>query len=96
MTSVTLVGEAVIGEIVGHSLRDGLTGLYNHTYFFQQIDWEVRCYMRYGAPVSLILIGGTSCGKLTRTLSRSRGEGRCGALKSKRSGKNKVKVAEDC
>lgn len=56
MTSVTLVNEAVIGEIVGLSLRDGLTGLFNHTYFFQQIDLEVRRYMRYGAPVSLILI----------------------------------------
>jgi two-component system, cell cycle response regulator len=52
----TLVCEAVIGEIVGLSLRDGLTGLFNHTYFFQQIDLEVRRSVRYGATVSLMLI----------------------------------------
>lgn len=56
MNSVTLVGEEVIEEIVGLSLRDGLTCLYNHTYFFQQIDWEVMRYVRYGTPVSLMLI----------------------------------------
>ena len=52
----TLVGEAVIEEIVELSLRDGLTGLFNHTYFFQQIDLEVRRSVRYGAVVSLMLI----------------------------------------
>jgi len=56
MCSPTLVGEAVIEEIVELSLRDGLTGLFNHTYFFQQIDLEVRRSVRYGAIVSLMLI----------------------------------------
>jgi diguanylate cyclase (GGDEF)-like protein len=56
MGSATLVGEANIEEIVGLSLRDGLTGLFNHTYFYQQIDFEVRRYVRYGSLVSLVLI----------------------------------------
>ena len=56
MHSPTLVGEAVIEEIVELSLRDGLTGLFNHTYFFQQIDLEVRRSVRYGVIVSLMLI----------------------------------------
>jgi diguanylate cyclase (GGDEF)-like protein len=56
MGSVTLVGEGHIEEIVGLSLRDGLTGLFNHTYFYQQIDLEVRRYVRYGTLVSLVLI----------------------------------------
>ncbi len=56
MHSPTLVGEAVIEEIVGLSFRDGLTGLFNHTYFFQQIDLEVRRSVRYGLNVSLMLI----------------------------------------
>ncbi|MBT1075830.1 GGDEF domain-containing protein [Geobacter grbiciae] len=56
MGSATLVGEAHIKELVGLSLRDGLTGLFNHTYFYQQIDFEVRRYVRYGALVSLVLI----------------------------------------
>jgi diguanylate cyclase (GGDEF)-like protein len=54
--SVTLVGEAHIEEIVGLSLRDGQTGLFNHTYFYQQIDFEVKRYVRYGALVSLVMI----------------------------------------
>lgn len=56
MSSATLVGERVIEEIIELSLRDGLTGLFNHTYFFQQIDLEVRRSVRYGSPVSLVLI----------------------------------------
>jgi diguanylate cyclase (GGDEF)-like protein len=56
MDSATLVGEAHIEEIVGLSLRDGQTGLFNHTYFYQQIDFEVRRYVRYGALVSLVMI----------------------------------------
>lgn len=56
MAAATLVGEAHIEEIVGLSLRDGLTGLFNHTYFYQQIDFEVRRYLRYGTLVSLVLI----------------------------------------
>lgn len=56
MHSPTLVGEAVIEEIVGLSLRDGLTGLFNHTCFFQQIELEVKRSVRYGVSVSLMLI----------------------------------------
>jgi diguanylate cyclase (GGDEF)-like protein len=56
MGSATLVDEAHIEEIVELSLRDGLTGLFNHTYFYQQIGLEVRRYVRYGALVSLVLI----------------------------------------
>lgn len=56
MPSATLVSEMAIEEIVGLSLCDGLTGLFNHTYFFQQIDLEVRRYLRYGTLVSLVLI----------------------------------------
>jgi len=56
MGSATLVGETHIEQIVGLSFRDGLTGLFNHTYFYQQIDFEVRRYARYGTLVSLVLI----------------------------------------
>ncbi|MBM9511916.1 GGDEF domain-containing protein [Desulfogranum marinum] len=56
MNSPTLVCETVIEEIVGLSLRDGLTGLFNHTYFFQQIDLEVRRSLRYDTILSLLLI----------------------------------------
>jgi diguanylate cyclase (GGDEF)-like protein len=54
--SAMLVSEKHIEEIVGLSLRDGLTGLFNHTYFYQQVDQEVKRFVRYGTPVSLVLI----------------------------------------
>ncbi len=56
MVNTTLIGEVHIGEIIGLSLRDGLTGLFNHSYFYQQIDLEVKRYVRYGLPVTLVLI----------------------------------------
>ncbi|MHC4779736.1 MAG: GGDEF domain-containing protein [Planctomycetota bacterium] len=56
MDAATLVGEVHIGEIVAQSFRDGLTGLFNHTYFYQQIDFEVKRYVRYGALVSMMLM----------------------------------------
>jgi diguanylate cyclase (GGDEF)-like protein len=54
--SATLVSEVQLKEIVALSLRDELTGLFNHGYFYQQIDFEVRRFVRYESPVSLVLI----------------------------------------
>lgn len=56
MGSATLIEEAHIEELIGLSLRDGLTGLFNHTYFYQQIEFEVKRSVRYGSLVSLMLI----------------------------------------
>jgi len=56
MPSATLITEEYISEIVSLTLRDGLTGLFNHTYFYQQIDLEVKRFLRYGNPLSLALI----------------------------------------
>lgn len=56
MDAATLVGERHIGEIIGLSLRDGLTGLFNHSYFYQQIDLEVKRFVRYGSAITLVLI----------------------------------------
>lgn len=56
MDAATLVGEAHLGEIIGLSLRDGLTGLFNHSYFYQQLDFEVKRFIRYNTPVTLALI----------------------------------------
>jgi hypothetical protein len=56
MDMATLVSEAHIGEIIGLSLRDGLTGLFNHSYFYQQIELEFNRYVRYGTLFTLLLI----------------------------------------
>ena len=38
------------------SIKDGLTGLYNARYFFNQIESELERSSRYGHPLSLILM----------------------------------------
>jgi len=51
----TVINEAQIAEIVGHSIRDGLTGLFNHTSFFEILELELRKCIRYETNVSLII-----------------------------------------
>jgi diguanylate cyclase (GGDEF)-like protein len=36
--------------------QDSLTGLYNHRYFYEQLEHEVERAHRYGRPVSVILL----------------------------------------
>jgi diguanylate cyclase (GGDEF)-like protein len=52
----TLIGESHISEIVGQSLRDGLTGLLNHTTCHEIISVEIKNYARHGVVASLILL----------------------------------------
>ncbi|MHC4605342.1 MAG: GGDEF domain-containing protein [Planctomycetota bacterium] len=51
----TLVNEAHIARIVSASMRDGLTGLFNHTTFYEIIDLELKRHARHGTAVSLII-----------------------------------------
>ena len=90
LRSATLVGEAVIEEIVGLSLRDGLTGLFNHTCFFQQIDLEVRRYVRYRAIVSLMLIDIDDFKQVNDTHGHQEGDRILAAM-----GKTLMRVARD-
>lgn len=56
MASTTLISEDHIANIVDVSLRDGLTGLFNHAFFFRRIDFELKRSARYNTPVSLMMI----------------------------------------
>ena len=56
IVSTTLVGESDFDKIIERSLHDGLTGLFNHTYFYHELDLEMKRYTRYSVSLSLILI----------------------------------------
>lgn len=90
MLSPTLVGEAAIEELVGLSLRDGLTGLFNHTYFFQQMDLEVRRAVRYDTVVSLMLIDIDDFKAVNDTYGHQEGDRILAAM-----GKTLINVARD-
>jgi diguanylate cyclase (GGDEF)-like protein len=53
--SSTVINEDYIARIADLSMRDGLTGLFNHTSCHEIIELELKTYLRYGTAVSLIL-----------------------------------------
>jgi diguanylate cyclase (GGDEF)-like protein len=56
LASSTLMAEAHVAEIVDLSLRDGMTGLFNHSAFYELLDLELRNHRRYGSGTILILL----------------------------------------
>lgn len=54
--SATVIDEEQIADIVQLSLRDGLTGLFNHASCYQKIDMELKRYNRYKTVVSIMMI----------------------------------------
>jgi len=38
------------------AITDGLTGLYNHRYFYERLNQEIARAQRYGLPLSLLMI----------------------------------------
>jgi diguanylate cyclase (GGDEF)-like protein len=56
MKSSTLMSEASVAEIVNLSMRDGMTGLFNHSTCYELLDLELRYRRRYGVGVALILL----------------------------------------
>lgn len=56
ITSPTLISEAYATEIANISMRDGMTGLYNHSSCYELLELEFRSHRRYGAGIALILM----------------------------------------
>ena len=54
--AATVIDEQQIAEIVHLSLHDGLTGLFNHAYFYQRVEMEVVRYARYGTALSIMML----------------------------------------
>ncbi len=46
----------LVDEMQGQAVRDGLTGLYNHRYFWELLKPAVETARRYGRPLSLIFL----------------------------------------
>ncbi|MBN1608584.1 MAG: GGDEF domain-containing protein [Polyangiaceae bacterium] len=56
IASPTLISETYAAEIANLSMRDGMTGLYNHSTCCELLELEFRRHRRYGAGMSLVLM----------------------------------------
>ena len=51
----TLISEGYISKIANRSMRDGMTGLFNHSTFHELLEMEMKHMRRYGSGISLLL-----------------------------------------
>ena len=56
LESPTLISEAYVSEIANLSMRDGMTGLFNHSSCYELLDLEFRRHRRHGSGVSVVLL----------------------------------------
>ncbi len=56
LLSPTLISERHVSELADLSMRDGMTGLFNHSTCYELLELEFRSYKRHGVGVSLILL----------------------------------------
>lgn len=54
--AVALENARLYQTIELQAVTDGLTGLFNHRYFYQRLQQEVKASTRYGAPLSMLMI----------------------------------------
>ncbi len=54
--SFTLMSEPDVAELVNLSMRDRMTGLFNHTTCYELLELELGNHRRYGVGVALILL----------------------------------------
>lgn len=55
LPAAKVVAEDRMVDIVRRSVRDGLTGLFNHAFFYRSLGGEIRRYERDGTAVSLVM-----------------------------------------
>jgi diguanylate cyclase (GGDEF)-like protein len=56
LAAPTLIAESYVSEIASLSMRDGMTGLFNHSTFYELLELELKNHQRYGVGVSIILM----------------------------------------
>lgn len=54
--SPTLMAESEVSSLANLSMRDGLTGLYNHSTFYELLNLELENFRRYGVGLCLLLL----------------------------------------
>jgi len=75
INATTLISEDHIADIVDVSLRDGLTGLFSHAFFYRRADFETKRFARYGIPVSLMMIDVDNFKQFNDTYGHQQGDG---------------------
>ena len=56
LSTPTLISEAYVSELANLAMRDGMTGLFNHTTCNELLELELRSHRRYGLGVCLLLL----------------------------------------
>ncbi len=54
--AVALANAALYRTLERQAVTDGLTGLYNHRYFYERLNQEIARAQRYGLPLSLLIV----------------------------------------
>jgi diguanylate cyclase (GGDEF)-like protein len=54
--AAALANAALYRTLERQAITDGLTGLYNHRYFYERLNQELARSQRYGPPLSLLMI----------------------------------------
>jgi diguanylate cyclase (GGDEF)-like protein len=54
--AVALANAALYRTLERQAVTDGLTGLYNHRYFYERLNQEIARAQRYGLPLALLMI----------------------------------------
>ena len=54
--AAALANAALYRTIERQAITDGLTGLFNHRYFYERLNQEIARAQRYGLPLSLLMI----------------------------------------
>ena len=56
LAAVAIQNARLYGDVEHLAITDGLTGLYNHRYFYDRLAQDVARAKRYGLPLSLLMI----------------------------------------
>jgi diguanylate cyclase (GGDEF)-like protein len=56
LAAVAIQNARLYGDVEHLAITDGLTGLYNHRYFYERLAQDVARAHRYGVPLSLLMI----------------------------------------